>query len=142
MLQHYLQLLRHYRFLALTVIVVVTALAAVSSALLLALSPVYTATATVAVIPTQAEYSFGSEVSRGPSGTARVLTATYIEYLKSRPVVARALEKLRPQIGEDGSPSSAFARFVTDGSSFVRRMYRIVDSGRFVPIGQRAKPDP
>ena len=93
--QHYLQLLRQYRGWIATFVVVAAALTALFSVVLLHLAPTYAAAASVVVIPTEAEFTFGREsAATGPRSTARGLTSTYIEYIHSRPVVEAALERI------------------------------------------------
>jgi uncharacterized protein involved in exopolysaccharide biosynthesis len=137
--EHYLQLLRYYRWLIVKIVATVGALAAVVSAALLAASPLYTAAASVAVTPTEAEYSFGRESGAGPRGTARALTSTYIEYLKSRPVIESAFDRMGAKGLEDEHAATASwpVRFVKGTMGELRKLYRILDSGRYVSLPPR-----
>lgn len=138
-LEHYLQLLRYYRRLIGAIVLSAGVLAAAVSAVLLSASPVYTAAASVAVIPTEAEYSFGRESGSGPRGTARTLTSTYIEYLKSRPVVEAAFERVGQKAPEAGHATGASwpVQLVKDAAGGFRKLYRTLDSGRYVSLSPR-----
>ena len=132
--QHVVQLLRYYRRLALAIVVSGTLIAAAASVTRLMVSPLYTAAAKVAVLPTEAEYTFGRETGRGPRATARGLTSTYMEYLKSRPVVEAALDNVAQETGAADEPEveSALARRIKGLAGFARRVYRTLDSGKYV----------
>ncbi len=133
-LQHYLQLLRHYRTRVLGVVFASTILAALGSFALLSVAPKYTAAASVAVLPTEAEYSFGRDNSAGPRSTARGLTATYIEYLKSRPVVEGAIDKIGPKMLAGGTATGRgwIGNSAAGLVDWLQRTYRRLDSGRYV----------
>ena len=134
--QHSLQLLRYHRRLVIGIVLVSTLATCGLSVARLLIAPVYTATAMVVVLPTEAEYTFGREASGGGQNAARGLTATYMEYLRSRPVVESALAKVRAASAGSGGepkPESALARRVKGMIGFARRIYRTLDSGSYVP---------
>jgi uncharacterized protein involved in exopolysaccharide biosynthesis len=139
--KHVIELLRYYRLLAVAVVLCATLAAAGTSMLRLKLSPKYTATAKVAVLPTEAEYTFGRESGSGPRATARGLTSTYMEYLKSRPVVEAALAKVEAAAGPSAEPVevSAPVALVKRGIGFARRIYRTLDSGKYVPSTEHGR---
>lgn len=137
--EHYLQLLRYYRWLIVAIVASVGGLAAVLSAGLLVGSPLYTAAASVAVTPTEAEYSFGRESGAGPRGTARALTSTYFEYLRSRPVVEAAFDNLGAKsLGDDRATGGGWpVQLIKDAVSSFRKLYRTLDSGHYVSLSPR-----
>ena len=141
LVQHYAQLLAHHRRAIVAVVLGTTALAAALSAVRLFVSPRYTAAASVVVLPTEAEYSFGRDSATGPRGTARSLVATYIEYLRSRPVVEAALDKIGAgrlaSAGTSSAPPGALGRLARQVRGAARRIYHTLDSGRYVPIEPR-----
>jgi len=93
----------------------------------------------VAVAPTEAEYSFGRESGAGPGGTARTLTSTYIEYVKSRPVVEAAFEKLGAKSLESDRATGLTwpVQLVKDAVRGLSSIYRMLDSGRSVRLSPR-----
>jgi len=140
--QHYLHLLRRYhRWVIWTVLAATLGTAILSWAWLL-ISPVYTATASVAMLPTEAEYAFGRETGTGPRATMRGLTATYIEYLKSRPVIETTLDRISAEggPGTEPAPEPGFLERTARGAvGFARRLYRAMDSGSYVPSTERER---
>ncbi len=139
-LQHYMELLRSYRRWVLAIVAACTVLAALVSAVRLSVAPVYTAAASVAVIPTEAEYTFGRDSGTGPRSTARALTATYIEYLKSRPVVEAAFETIGEKAfsGAARSDPGGWIGGLAKGTlGWARRTYRRLDSGQYVAASNR-----
>lgn len=132
--QHYLQLLKYHLRWVIWGVLLTAGITAAGSTVLLKFSPDYTAAASVAMLPTEAEYAYGRDTGSGPHETARGLTATYIEYLKSRPVIEATFEKIagRGGLGKPVPPPSGLKSAVRASISFVRRMYRTVDSGSFV----------
>jgi uncharacterized protein involved in exopolysaccharide biosynthesis len=139
MIQHYLQLLRHYRRGIFAIIAVMTAAAVLIGIVGLSVSPKYTASASVVVMPTEAEYTFGRESSGGPRNTARGLTATYIEYLKSRPVVEAAFEKVKAKMaaGSTAADAGGLAGFVKQVRGTAAWLYHVLDSGTYLPLPPR-----
>ena len=138
-LEHYYQLIRHYRKMLITIIVSITVGVWMVSQALLMLFPLYTGTASVVMLPTEAELSF----TRGWLGEsqynpANVLTQTHAEYLVSRPVAEKALAKMSERVEKRPKPTGwkVMAR-KTVGSfkGFLRRTYLILNSGKFVPVG-------
>ncbi len=137
MIQHYLQLLRQYRRTVLVLAVSLAVLAVVLSAVKLSVSPGFTASASIAVIPTDTEYTYGRDTSGGPRSATRGLTATYVEYLTSRPVVEAAFAKSGAGLLEGGKTKSAdgwvvtFAKQLMGTASWI---YHNLDSGRYVTL--------
>lgn len=130
---HYLELLFHYRRLALHITLAVAGTAALFSLFMLISSPVYTATASVTILPTQAELSFSRRfLERGGSNTTDLMMQTHIEYLLSRPVAQLTLEKLKAVSGPPEEPSlvAQVAGAVING---LRVVYHIINNGSHVP---------
>ena len=137
-LNHYLQLLSHYRRLLLILVASTTGAAALFSVLFLFIAPVYTGTASVVMLPTEAELSF----TRGWLGfsqynPANVISQTQMERMLSRPVAEKILSKLVSEIAATPPPTglkawvgSAFSKF----RGFLRRTYITLNSGKFVPL--------
>jgi succinoglycan biosynthesis transport protein ExoP len=138
MIKHYLELLSHYRKLVIIIVVALTSAAAVVSAIILFTAPLNTATASVVMLPTEAELTF----TRGWLGfsqynPANVLTQTQMEYLLSRPVAEKTLHKVIEDIAAKPRPTG-FKAFVgsavSKSRSLLRRTYTILNSGKFVPL--------
>lgn len=133
---HYLQLLFHFRRLAIWIFVsVVTATAGLSTAILYVI-PFYTATATVAILPTDAEVTYAKNLGNDTqAGATALMPALHIEYLLSRPVAERVLEKMRAQL-DPQEPVEGWQLVVkqTAGETvkFVWKVYSILNSGKFV----------
>lgn len=134
LLQHYFQLLSYYRRWVVGFVLLVTLLVAAMSSIRLYVSPEFTAAADVTILPSQAELAFGREATGGPGPTARSLTATYMEYLKSRPVVATALEEIVRESATEptSTPQDPGSRILARLKELLRRAYTIVDTGRYM----------
>jgi succinoglycan biosynthesis transport protein ExoP len=138
MIKHYLELLSHYRRLVIIIVVALTSAAAVLSAIILFTAPLYTATASVVMLPTEAELTF----TRGWLGfsqynPANVLTQTQMEYLLSRPVAEKTLHKVIEDIAAKPKPTGFKALVgsaVSKSRRLLRQTYMILNSGKFVPL--------
>ncbi len=137
-LKHYLELLSHYRRLIIIIVAATTGAAAVFSAIILFTAPLYTATSSIVMLPTEAELTF----TRGWLGfsqynPANVLSQTQMEYLLSRPVAERTLGRVAEQLAATERPTG-FKAFVASAISktrrFIRKTYTILNSGKFVPL--------
>lgn len=138
MIKHYLELLVHYRKLLIIILATTTLVAAVFSAILLFAAPMYTATASVVMLPTEAELTF----TRGWLGfsqynPANVLSQTQMEYLLSRPVAEKTFEKIASGIAE-GPKKTGFKAWVSSVMRGARRLiwrvFLTLNSGKFVPL--------
>ena len=130
MVRHYLELIRYYRVPTLVFVVVATVLALAGGTLRLAVSPVYTATASVAVLPTAAEFEFGRDTGAGTRSATYGLAATFMEYFRSRPVVEAALDKIAA--GSDGGAveePGGIAGLAKKTARGLSKLYRRLDSG-------------
>jgi len=116
-------------------VTVITATAGLSTAILYAL-PFYTATATVAILPTDAEIAYTKNLGGdGQSGAAALMPALHIEYLLSRPVAERVLEKVRAQLDQQAPVEGwklAVKEVVGETVKFGFKVYSILNSGKFV----------
>lgn len=138
-IKHYLELLSHYRRPIIILVASTTVAAAVLSFILLFTAPLYTATASVVMLPTEAELTF----TRGWLGfsqynPANVLSQTQMEYLLSRPVAEKTLSKIAEGIATKPQPSGAKAlvgRAISKARRFIRKTYLLLNSGKFVPLG-------
>jgi len=138
LLRHYLELLLHYRRPVIIAVASTTAAACVLSLLLLFTAPLYTATASVVMLPTDAELTF----TRGWLGfsqynPANVLSQTQMEYLLSRPVAERTLEKIAKKMSKGPKPTGFKAwvrKAISKGRSFAIRTYLLLNYGKFVPM--------
>jgi uncharacterized protein involved in exopolysaccharide biosynthesis len=143
MIKHYLELLGHYRKLLIIIVATTTLVAAVFSAVLLFTSPLYTATASVVMLPTEAELTF----TRGWLGysqynPANVLSQTQMEYLMSRPVAEKAFRKITSDIAERPEETGAGAwlgSLMSGARTLVWKVYLTLNSGKFVPLEPREK---
>ena len=115
-IQHYIELLRYHRVQLITLIIAtVVAFALVNTAKLL-MAPVYTAAATVTIVPTQAEMAFSKQGAHQKEA-GRALTETYIEYIKSRPVIMAAIEKIA-----DGQEATDAVKFESRWDEHIARI--------------------
>jgi uncharacterized protein involved in exopolysaccharide biosynthesis len=103
------------------IIAAATAIAFLYSHFVLAKEPVYKAAATLDIQPSQAQLEFGAAFARGNAlQSAGVLTQTYAEYAKSRPVLEAVAERYiaaHPEVLEQRSGLG------------IRRTLRILDQG-------------
>jgi len=107
--KHYLELVEcHSRFLILMVIFSAAAFGG-AGIYKLHTSPEYTASANVTMLPTEAELAF-SRNSASSRVAAQTLSETYMEYVRSRPVIENALRKI-------DAMSAAWAQDAPDSSA-------------------------
>lgn len=140
MIQQYAELLRHYRRLVATIFFGIVGGVGLVSTFFLFVMPLYTATTTVSLLPTQSELAYSDAFSRGGSlNPANLMSETHIEYLLSRETAQRTVDRL---IAEYGTPEpvvrSGFRAVLGDGfrlfKNTLRRVYNLLNSGKHVPI--------
>ncbi len=137
-LDHYIQLFFYYRKLIAWIFVVITGTVASLSVLLLFIFPFYTGTATVQLMPTEAELAYMTGLSSvGLSGNnpAQMLPATQIEYLLSRPVAERVIEKVQAELDRAPPPEGwrlTLKEAMNGIVTFVWMVYNTLNSGKFV----------
>lgn len=136
---HYLDLVRQYRRLVLAISLgIFVASTAIAMAQVL-LMPVYTATASVTVLPTSAELSYSRRfVSDGDGGAdpAAVMMQTHIENLFSRPVAELTLELLS-QNRDAGPPeieAGLLQRLAKQAIGSMQVLYQLVNSGTVAEV--------
>ncbi len=137
-IQHYIQLLCHYRKLVIRIIATTTISAAVISILLLLVYPMYTGTASVVMLPTEAELAFtASWIGGSQYHPANVMTQTQMEYLISRPVAEKTYQKLAADLAAMPKPTG-FSALLKDAFNNVimsmRWAYNMMNSGTFVKL--------
>lgn len=140
-LEHYFQLVRHYRKLLVAIVASFTLVTAVFSEALLLVFPLYTATSSVVMLPTEAELMFTKGwLQQSQFNPANMLTQTHQEYLLSRPVIERTLEKMRTGGDEEGEAKpwwkQALAKAIGGTKGFARRTYMRLNYGKFVPVSR------
>ncbi|MEW2912753.1 hypothetical protein [Leisingera sp. JC11] len=154
MIAHYRQLLHYYRGLVALVFVILVGGTAAISTFFLYVSPAYVASVKVSLLPTQTELAFSQNFVRSTTiNPANLLTQTHIEYLLSREIAAKTVDRMAAEIPADPPPvRSADAepragaepqlarlkhqigeRF-TDFRRSARRIYNILNSGRHVQL--------
>lgn len=140
MIQQYAELLRHYRRLVATIFFGIVGGVGLISAFFLFVMPLYTATTTVSLLPTQSELAYSDAFSRGGSmNPANLMSETHIEYLLSREVAQGTVDRL---IAEYGTPEpamrSGFRAVLGNGfrlfKNTLRQVYNVLNSGKHVPI--------
>ncbi|WP_264212629.1 hypothetical protein [Leisingera thetidis] len=156
MTAHYRQLLRYYRGLIAFIFLVLVGGTAAISTFFLFVSPVYTASAKVSLLPTQTELSFSQNFVRSTTiNPANLLTQTHIEYLLSREIAAKTVDRIAAELPA-GQPPSAEAgtgpgaeaedpaglkrQIIQRFTSFrrnARRIYNTINSGKHVPLDPR-----
>ena len=141
---HYSELFAYYRRLIVLLFISVVGGTAVISTLLLAVSPLYTGTTLVNLLPTDTELSFSRTFVQSSSvNPANLLSSTHIENLLSREISKATIDRL---IKEHGSPTASDAndstwkgllragfRWVKNG---LRRTYNLLNSGKHVPLDE------
>ncbi len=137
-IQHYIQLLCHYRKLVIRIIASTTIAAAAISVLLLLVYPMYTGTASVVMLPTEAELAFtASWIGGSQYHPANVMTQTQMEYLISRPVAEITYKKLAADLAAMPKPTG-FSAWLKDTFNNVimsmRWTYNMLNSGTFVKL--------
>ncbi len=138
-LQHYLELLVQYRRL----VVAGTLAAAVGAGALawvfLVHLPVYIATASVTILPSEAELSFSRRFLRDGSGRgdnpADVMMQTHVEYLLSRRVAELTLERLEHEAPPEEAEAEAEAEpgllrgLAGQAVASLRAAYKAINTG-------------
>ncbi|MEZ5911945.1 MAG: hypothetical protein R3D84_06720 [Paracoccaceae bacterium] len=140
MVSHYFELLLHYRRMVTRIFLVLVGGVAVFSALLLFITPLYTASVKVNLLPTNAELAFTSNFVRGSStNPATLMSQTHMEYLLSREVAQDTVDRIIAEYGDpsDAAPSGLRA-WIGKGFQAIRRTirtsYNILNSGKHVPL--------
>lgn len=147
-LSNFFELFRFYYRLVVLLFVTIVGGAVGFSLFFLFVSPIYTATSTVSLLPTQAELAYSQNAVRSSSiNPANLLTQTHIEYLTSREVARLAVDRLSAEAQQAGdqtdqAPQEEAASGLKDqlASRFrgfrreFRRIYNILNSGRHVPL--------
>lgn len=149
-LSHYWELIRYYYRLIILLFITIVGGVVGFSLLFLYVSPIYTGTAVVSLLPTQTELAFSQNSVRSTSiNPANLLSQTHIEYLTSREVSRLAVDRLSAEAqaaAADGpapsEPASDAApglkdRIATGFRNFrreFRRIYNTINSGKHVPI--------
>lgn len=137
-LDHYLQLFHYYRKLIAWTIFGLTGTVVGFSVILLFVFPFYTGTATVQLMPTEAELAYMSgltTVGLAGNNPAEMLPATQMEYLMSRPVAERVLDKVRNQLDREPPVEGwrlTVKNAVNETVSFLWMVYNTLNSGKFV----------
>lgn len=137
-IQHYLHLLIHYRRLVIRIILTTTIATAVLSLLLLFLLPKYTGMASVVMLPTDPELTF----TKGWTGSSQYnptafMAQTQVEYLISRPVAERTLQKLAKEMSESTKPSGLRGTVISGVKSLKLAYYwtfNMLNYGKYVPL--------
>lgn len=115
--QHYYELLRIYRAQIAGLVLFTTAIFGAVSYMQLRTSPQYSAAASVIMMPSEAELAFAQNQTTA-GRAARTLTETYIEYVKSRPVVEAAIDRVAQlraeQVAEAGAEPEAEAAILPE----------------------------
>lgn len=137
-ISHYLELVWQYRRLVAMIALGIFLAATGVGVVQLLMTPVYIATASVTVLPTQAELSYSRRfVSDGDGGSdpAAVMMQTHIENLFSRPVAELTLKRLLND-GEDDADEAAaepddnpLKRMVKQALSTLKTFYQIANTG-------------
>ncbi len=135
-IEHYTQLLRLYWRPLLAVVFLLPATVSIASIALLMASPKYTSVARVTMLPSEGELAFSSSFFGGTrKSQANVLSSTHKEYLKSWPVVQRALgsipKKNDPQPVEnfDGDFISKVIQQMREGRRLLVALFNFANSG-------------
>lgn len=136
--EHYIQLLWYYRRLVMAIIVGITGAVAGLSTLILYMSPSYTGSAKVMILPTEAELTFTKGwLGSSQFSAAKTLVETHIEYLISKPVAERALAKMNERLPPPPPPPTGWradaAEVFSSFKKTLRQTYNILNSGRHIP---------
>lgn len=137
-IQHYLQLLVHYRKLLIKIVLATTLGTAVVSLLMLFLMPLYTGTASVAMLPTNPEMAFtNSWMGSSQYNPTAFMAQTQVEYLISRPVAEKTLAKLAAEMSAMPKPTGLRAVMVDAVKGLKLAYYwtyNMLNYGKFVPL--------
>lgn len=122
------------------VLILIPASAFAYSTVLLFVAPKYKSAVDISLLPSADELSFTKNFIGGTrEKQANVLDETAMEYIKSRPVIERAIQALSvnksaapAKAAEPGYFDSLFSIFDRVKYTF-KRLYTIVNSGKFIP---------
>lgn len=156
MIAHYRQLLSYYQGLIAFVFIVLVGGTAAISTFLLYLAPVYISSVKVSLLPTPTELAFSQNFVRSTTiNPANLLTQTHIEYLLSREIAAKTVDRMMAEeasepmqpapagpetpdpTGVEHQPPGLKHQIAERFTSFrrnARRIYNIVNSGRHVQL--------
>jgi uncharacterized protein involved in exopolysaccharide biosynthesis len=144
-LAQYWYVIRRYWAKLVLVVILIPASVFVFSSLLLFAAPKYSSSVDVTLLPSTGELSFTKNFFGGTrERQANAFVKTAKEYIKSRPVIERALEVVSIKATEE--PSAGINDGYLDGylegvfsvydqvSSFLKRIYNTINSGKFVAL--------
>ncbi|KIC16251.1 hypothetical protein [Leisingera sp. ANG-Vp] len=147
MTAHYRQLLLYYRGLILVAFLALVGGTAALSTLFLYVAPLYTSSAKVSLLPTQTELAYSQTFVRSTTiNPANLLTQTHVEYLLSREIAAKTVDRLTRELQPSQPPAAAeivetekapglkqqvAQRFTSFRRNF-RRIYNTLNSGKHV----------
>lgn len=139
---HYSELLRYYRKWIIAMFFGLVGGAAAISTLLLAVAPIYTATAKVNLLPTDSELAFSRTFVQNSSvNPANLLSQTHIEYILSREIAQDTIDRMVETLGPppaQGSGGGGLKADLRRGFQWLknglRRSYNMLNSGKHVPI--------
>ncbi len=142
---HYSELFGYYRRLIVLLFISVVGGTAAIATLLLYVSPLYTGTTLVNLLPTDTELSFSRTFVQSSSvNPANLLSSTHIENLLSREISKATIDRL---IKEHGTPTASDASDATSWKGMLRagfrwvknglrRTYNVLNSGKHVPLDE------
>lgn len=129
--------LRNFRTV-LAVLLIVPAVAFAIGTALLHTSAIYAGSSKVSILPTNTELAFASEFVRSsPQLPANLISLTHIEYLKSRPIAKKTIDRLMEARGMtpgvDGfePPAPNVFSMIRRG---IRTAYNVINSGYHVTV--------
>ncbi|KIC23354.1 MULTISPECIES: hypothetical protein [unclassified Leisingera] len=156
MIAHYRQLLRYYWGLVAFAFVILVGGTATISTFFLYVSPAYVASAKVSLLPTKTELAFSQNFVRSTTiNPANLLAQTHIEYLLSREIAAKTVDRMAAELSAGPSPEQPadeeaagpvgaepqparlkqqVAERFTSFRRSARRIYNILNSGRHVQL--------
>lgn len=146
MITHYLELLNYLKRTVFYIVFGVIGTACAFSVFFLYITPIYTASNKVVILPTDAELNFARTfVQSGNVNPANLMSQTHIEYMLSRTVSKSVIDKMaeltKSQAQEalaTESNSSSWKTSVKRGfrsfKNWVRSSYNILNSGKHVPL--------
>lgn len=147
-LNHYIELLQWYRWHVLFLIVFSTLAFGLAGYYQRETSPEYTTAANVLLIPSEAELEFGLAGTTRRAGI-QTLSETYMEYVKSRPVIEAALAKIDAAAehpSDDRTPLSpsagAISRLTEQAKSLlssIRRRLTELNTGTYIEIPEEER---
>ncbi|GAB4298972.1 MAG: hypothetical protein Kow0058_14980 [Roseovarius sp.] len=138
MLDHYRELLGHYRSSVFWGAVIAAALTLGLSLLLLNVMPIYSSTVVLNMQPSEEALRFNREfMDRGQFNPATIITQTHIERLLSDPVAERALDILLDEGSEDILASEPTLVDVLMETAW--RWWALLNYGYFIEPDQRTQ---